>query len=141
APGRGPGQRSAARPRRRRLRSGSVATDLLKLTAELVDSPSVSHQEAELVDRLERELRTVPWLEVARIGDNLIARTQLGRAQRILLAGHTDTVPPTPDNARARLERDTVWGVGSADMKGGLAVMRELARTVSEPAIDVTSLF
>lgn len=118
-----------------------MATDLLKLTAELVDIPSVSHQEAELVDRLERELRTVPWLEVARIGDNLIARTQLGRAQRILLGGHTDTVPPTPDNARARLERDTVWGVGSADMKGGLAVMLELARTVSEPAIDVTYLF
>jgi succinyl-diaminopimelate desuccinylase len=58
-----------------------------------------------------------------------------------VLGGHTDTVPPAGDNHRARIDGDTLWGVGSADMKGGLAVMLELARTVSDPAVDVTYVF
>jgi succinyl-diaminopimelate desuccinylase len=116
-------------------------TDLLARTAELVDIPSVSHDEGALVAHLERELRSMPWLETVRIGDNLIARTALGRSQRLVLGGHTDTVPPTADNARARLDGDVLWGVGSADMKGGLAIMLELARTVTEPAVDLTYVF
>jgi succinyl-diaminopimelate desuccinylase len=85
-------------------------------------------------------LRAVPWLVVDRVGDNLVARTDLGRAMRLVLAGHTDTVPVN-GNDRARIDADTLWGLGSADMKSGLAVMLELARTVSEPAIDVTYVF
>ena len=81
-----------------------------------------------------------PWLEVARIGENLVARTQLGRPLRLLLAGHTDTVPPNR-NDRARVEGDVCWGLGSCDMKGGVAVLAELARTVAEPAVDVTYVF
>ena len=111
-------------------------TDLLALTAELVDIPSVSFDEADLVAYLEAELRAVPGLGVDRIGDNLVARTDLGRDHRLILAGHTDTVPG--DTTGSRLDGDTLWGLGAADMKGGLAVMLELARTVSEPAIDVT---
>jgi succinyl-diaminopimelate desuccinylase len=115
-------------------------TDLLELTAELVDIPSVSLDEQAITDRIERELRAVPWLVVDRVGDNLVARTDLGRAMRLVLAGHTDTVPVN-GNDRARIDADTLWGLGSADMKSGLAVMLELARTVSEPAIDVTYVF
>ena len=113
-------------------------TDLLALTAQLVDIPSVSHEEQALVDLLEHELRALPWLETTRVGDNLVARTLLGRSRRVLLGGHSDTVPPAADNARARSDGSTLWGVGTADMKGGLAVMLELARTVREPAVDVT---
>jgi succinyl-diaminopimelate desuccinylase len=112
-------------------------TDLLALTAELVDVPSVSFEEAPLVERLEDELRTRDHLEVTRVGDNLVARTDLGRPHRLILAGHTDTVPAN-GNAGARIEGDTLWGVGSADMKGGLAVFLELARTVAEPAVDLS---
>jgi succinyl-diaminopimelate desuccinylase len=115
-------------------------TDLLALTAELVDIPSVSFDEQALVDHLESALTGVSWLSLDRVGDNLVARTTLGRDQRLVLAGHTDTVPPN-GNASARVEGDTLWGVGSADMKGGLAVMLELARTVAEPACDVTYVF
>ncbi|HEX7097222.1 MAG TPA: succinyl-diaminopimelate desuccinylase [Acidimicrobiales bacterium] len=118
-----------------------MATDLLQLTAWLVDIPSVSHHESVIVDAIERELVAFPWLETVRIGDNLVARTNLGRSMRVVLGGHTDTVPPTPDNASARLDGDTLWGVGAADMKGGLAVMLELARTIREPAVDVTYVF
>lgn len=115
-------------------------TDLLALTRDLVAIPSVSHEEAPLVDWLEAELAPLPWLDVERVGLNLVARTRAGRATRLLIAGHTDTVPVN-GNAVPRIEGDVLWGLGATDMKAGLAVMLELARTVSEPAIDVTYVF
>lgn len=115
--------------------------DLLARTAELVDVASESFQEAELTDRIEAELRGVEGLEVTRVGDNVVARTSLGRSARVVLAGHTDTVPAVGGNDRARIEGDVLWGVGSTDMKSGLAVMLELARTVRTPAVDVTWVF
>ncbi|MFN2609173.1 MAG: succinyl-diaminopimelate desuccinylase [Acidimicrobiales bacterium] len=115
-------------------------TDLLALTAALVDIPSVSHSEQAVTDHLASLLAGVPWLEVTRIGENLVARTRLGRPLRLVLAGHTDTVPPN-GNEGARLEGDVCWGIGAADMKAGVAVLAELARTVAEPAVDVTYVF
>jgi succinyl-diaminopimelate desuccinylase len=115
-------------------------TDLLALTAALVDVPSVSHHEQAIADRLEAELRPVPWLTLDRHGDNVVARTTLGRDSRLVLAGHTDTVPAN-GNERARVDGDTLFGLGASDMKSGLAVMLELARTVEDPALDVTYVF
>src|SRR5947208_11982421 len=115
-------------------------TDLLALTAELVEIPSVSHHEGAITDHLEAQLRGVPWLDVTRVHNNVVARTGLGRAARIVLAGHTDTVPAN-GNERARVEGDVLWGLGSCDMKSGVAVLLELARTVAEPAVDVTYVF
>jgi len=117
-----------------------TVTDLLALTAELVDIPSVSLAETAITDRLEAELRAAPWLTVDRLGDNLVARTTLDRPVRLVLAGHTDTVPVN-GNATARIEGDTLWGLGASDMKSGVAVMLELARTVAEPVVDVTYAF
>ncbi|MGH9279173.1 MAG: M20/M25/M40 family metallo-hydrolase, partial [Acidimicrobiales bacterium] len=115
-------------------------TDLLAFTAELVDIPSVSFHEEAITDHLQDLLAPVPWLDLVRVGNNLIARTHLGRAQRLVLAGHTDTVPPNA-NDRARIDGDVCWGLGACDMKGGVAVLAELARTVAEPGVDVTYLF
>jgi succinyl-diaminopimelate desuccinylase len=115
-------------------------TDLLAFTAELVDIPSVSHHERAIADHLEQLLRAVQWLEVDRVGDNVAARTALGRPQRLVLAGHTDTVPVN-GNDRARIDGDVLHGLGSCDMKSGVAVLAELARTVSAPAVDVTYIF
>jgi len=114
--------------------------DLLQLTAELVDMPSVSFEEGPIADWFESELRAVPSLEVTRIGDNVVARTNLGRRHRVALAGHLDTVPVN-HNATARIDGQVLHGLGSADMKGGLAVMLELARHVLAPAVDVTWIF
>lgn len=111
--------------------------DLLALTAELVDIPSVSHDEALIADRIEALLSGAPHLEVRRLGNNVLARTSLGRPTRVMLAGHLDTVPPN-GNERAVLDGDTLHGLGSADMKGGLAVMAAVARQVAAPALDVT---
>lgn len=115
-------------------------TDLLALTAELVDIPSVSWDEQAMTARVEGALAGIPGLEVTRLGDNVVARTRLGRATRVILAGHTDTVPAN-GNARATLDGDRLHGLGSSDMKSGLAVMLDLARTIPEPAVDVTYLF
>ena len=112
------------------------AGDVFGLTAALVDIPSESFAEARIADLLEGELRRLA-LDVHRIGDNLVARTRLGRSRRVILAGHTDTVPAN-GNDRARIEGDILWGLGSVDMKGGIAVLLELARTVTTPATDVT---
>ena len=89
---------------------------------------------------VEQALAACPWLEVERVGDNVVARTALGHGRRLVLAGHLDTVPPA-GNEVPRLDGDTVWGVGASDMKGGLAVMLDLAATVREPAVDVTWCF
>ncbi len=120
-------------------------TDLLAKTADFVNMASVSFAEAPFVDWLERDLRTLPHLELHRVGDNLVARTNWGFPQRLVLAGHTDTVPAN-DNGTARIEADTLYGVGSADMKGGLAVFHEIAHLVKpesdhEPAVDLTFVF
>lgn len=114
--------------------------DLLSATAELVDINSVSHEEKALADHLEARLRAMPWLAVDRLEDNLVARTQLGRPQRLVVAGHIDTVPVN-GNGRARVDGDTLWGLGSADMKSGLAVMLDLAGCIPEPSVDVTYVF
>jgi succinyl-diaminopimelate desuccinylase len=115
-------------------------TDLLAATADLVAIPSLSTQEALIADYVETALRRSDWLEVERVGDNVIARTALGRPRRLALAGHLDTVPPK-DNASPKVDGATLWGLGSADMKGGLAVMMDLAATVPRPASDITYLF
>ncbi len=114
--------------------------DLLERTAELVDIPSESRAEAAITNHIEALLKTVDGLDVERVGDNVVARTHLGRAQRLILAGHTDTVPAN-GNARARIEGDVLWGLGSADMKSGLAVMVELALALEDPVVDVTWVF
>jgi succinyl-diaminopimelate desuccinylase len=121
--------------------TGLPVTDLLAATAELVAVPSVSHHEHELADRMESRLRLVPGLTVDRVGDNVVARTTGGRPQRLAVAGHLDTVPPAGGNEVPRIDGDTLWGVGAADMKGGLAVMLELADRIDDPVCDLTLIF
>ena len=114
--------------------------DLLAGTAHLVDIASVSHHEQAIADHVEERLRRLPWLVVERVENNVVARTSLGRAQRLVLGGHLDTVPAN-GNDRARIDGDVLWGLGSADMKSGLMVMLALAETVAAPVVDVTYVF
>lgn len=98
--------------------------------------PSVSRSEAELADRVAKELSGHAHLEVARVGDNVVARTLAGRPTRLVLAGHLDTVPAA-GNATPRRDGSVLHGLGSADMKGGVAVLLALAE-LAEPASDCT---
>ena len=115
--------------------------DLLELTARLIDIPSESHHEDAITDFLAHELSSrAPWLTIDRVGSNLVARTSCDRAQRLIVAGHTDTVPVNA-NLPSRRDGDVLWGCGASDMKSGLAVMVALAGAVPEPAVDVTWVF
>lgn len=110
---------------------------VVDLTRHLVDLESVSGNEAAIADTVEQALRALGHLEVERHGDAVVARTHLGRARRVVLAGHLDTVPVN-GNLPARLEGDELWGRGTVDMKGGCAVQLALAAAVPEPSVDVT---
>jgi succinyl-diaminopimelate desuccinylase len=110
------------------------------LTAQIVDIESVSGSEKPLADLIEAALRKLPHLTVHRDGNAIVARTGLGRDQRVVLAGHIDTVPVAA-NLPSRLERDVLYGCGACDMKAGVAVQLRLAAMVPEPNRDVTYVF
>ncbi len=114
--------------------------DLLDLAAELVDVPSESHEEGPLADLFERRLREASQLVVDRIGDNVVARSDLGHKHRIVIAGHLDTVPAN-GNQHARIEGDRLFGLGACDMKGGLAAQLATAIAIDKPKVDVTFVF
>ncbi|MFH8365759.1 succinyl-diaminopimelate desuccinylase [Streptomyces sp. NPDC018031] len=122
-------------------RALDLSLDAARLTAQLVDFPSVSGDEQALADAIEQALRALPHLTVDRDGDAVVARTNLGRAERVVLAGHIDTVP-IADNVPSRLDADGVlWGCGTSDMKSGVAVQLRVAATVPAPNRDLTFVF
>ncbi|MEU1311126.1 succinyl-diaminopimelate desuccinylase [Streptomyces cinnamoneus] len=118
-----------------------LSLDAAALTAQLVDIRSESGAEKPLADAIERELRALPHLTVDRHGNNVVARTDLGRAERVILAGHIDTVP-IADNVPSRLDdQGILWGCGTSDMKSGVAVQLRIAATVPAPNRDLTFVF
>ena len=115
-----------------------LRADPISLTAALVDIPRESRHEQRIADEIEAALRAqAPGFEVIRNGDAVLARTNLGRPSRVLLAGHTDTVPAA-DNLPSRLVDGELHGCGTSDMKSGDAVFLHLAATIAEPAHDIT---
>ena len=127
-------------------RTLDLTRDVALLTADLMDIESVSGNEKNVADAVEAALRELPHLEVVRDGDSIIARTSLGRGERVLLAGHLDTVPlPTVEGSRGTVpsswDGDVLYGRGATDMKGGVAVQLALAAELTAPNRDVTYVF
>ncbi|WP_109472179.1 succinyl-diaminopimelate desuccinylase [Ornithinimicrobium cavernae] len=119
-----------------------LAQDVVSLTTSLCNIPSVSLAEGPLADAIEVALRALPHLSVTRDGNAVVARTGLGRPERVVLAGHLDTVPLTePANLPVRREGDYLVGRGTTDMKGGVAVQLRLAADLTEPNRDITYVF
>lgn len=117
-----------------------LTQDVRALTAAIVDIESVSGSERALADEVERALGALPHLKVDRSGETVVARTHLGHDERVLVAGHLDTVP-VHDNLPSRVEGDLLYGCGTSDMKAGVAVALKLAATVPAPNRDVTYVF
>ena len=111
----------------------------------MCDIPSVSGEEGALADAIEAALRPYDHLEVLRDGDAVVARTHLGRDQRVVVAGHIDTVPVKdnlPTWRRTTADgTEELWGRGTTDMKGGVAVALHLAAALTAPRWDVTWVF
>ena len=141
-----------------RERDLDLGGDVVLLTEALVNVPSESYTEGPLADLVAAALRAYPHLEVTRIGDNVVARTRTGAAERVILAGHLDTVPANGNAAAVLVPPggtvpavgadgartapvETLYGLGSCDMKGGVAVALHCAATLPSPVRDVTYVF
>ncbi|MDF2509669.1 MAG: succinyl-diaminopimelate desuccinylase [Microbacterium sp.] len=114
------------------------------LTRAICDIPSVSGDEKPLADAIEAAITPLAHLEVFRHGNTIVARTNLGRAQRVAIAGHIDTVPINANLPTRDMVIDGVpylWGRGTVDMKAGTAVQLKLAAELTDPAIDITWLW
>lgn len=111
------------------------------ITRAICDIPSVSGDERALADAIEAAVSPLPHLEVIRHGNTIVARTDLGRPQRVVIAGHIDTVPVNENLPTRNVEIDGepfLWGRGTVDMKAGTAVQLKLAAELVDPAVDVT---
>jgi succinyl-diaminopimelate desuccinylase len=117
----------------------------IDITRAICDIESVSGNEGALADAIEAALAPLEHLDVVRDGDAIVARTNLGRERRVVIAGHIDTVPlnhnlPTEFRTGADGER-ILWGRGTVDMKGGVAVQLKLAPELTDPNVDITWVF
>ncbi|WP_460714174.1 succinyl-diaminopimelate desuccinylase [Nocardioides dilutus] len=123
------------------MTSLDLSADVVTLTAQLVDIESVSLDEQAIADAVEAALAAYDHLSVTRHGNTVVARTELGRGERVVIAGHLDTVPVNrnlPSRYERRPDGDLLHGLGTCDMKGGDAVILKLASGVPEPVRDVT---
>lgn len=119
--------------------------DPVDLTAALIDIESPSFHEEEIADAVEKQLRALEHVSVQRFGNTVVARTNFGLEQRVVLAGHIDTVP-LADNTPHRIASDSegadiLHGCGAVDMKSGMACYLNAFARLAEPgksAYDLT---
>ena len=116
-----------------------LTVDAAQLTEDLVNIESVSGNEQAIADAIETALRGLDHLEVQRFGQTVVARTRQGRDERVVIAGHIDTVPLNA-NLPARRDAENLHGLGTCDMKGGVAIARKLAATMPVTNRDITYL-
>ncbi|WP_346844464.1 succinyl-diaminopimelate desuccinylase [uncultured Rothia sp.] len=127
-----------------------ISQDVADLTADLLDIYSVSGEEKRLADAVEQALSELNRFEIIRDGDSIIARTTGNKEQRVVLAGHLDTVPlPTAEGSLGTVpslwqeqggER-VLYGRGATDMKGGVAVQLALAAHLADSKYEITYVF
>jgi len=98
-----------------------------------LERPSVTGAEKELCDDLAARISTSPGWETERISNNLAVRRSEPdpSRQRIVLAGHLDTVPEPEGGIEVRVDGDRVYGRGASDMKAGDALMLALLEGVA----------
>ena len=136
---------------------GARGEQLNGLLEQIMAVYSVSDDETALANQVEDFLKAQPHLAVRRHGDTVLASTDLGKPQRVILAGHLDTVPVIDnfppqwlepgdprireDIAAAHPGERVMWGRGATDMKGSDAVLLYLAATLTSPTTDLTFVF
>jgi succinyl-diaminopimelate desuccinylase len=106
---------------------------------ELIDIPSVIGNEKAIATAL--EFRLAAHRPVQRLGNAVVAGEPTGKPL-IGLYGHVDTVPEQ-GNETARRKGDRIYGLGSSDMKSGIAVMVHLLEdeAVAAGPYDLVGVF
>ena len=115
--------------------------DLLKLTRELIDIPSVTGDELAVGEYLSKHLEGLGYQverqEVARDRFNVIAMRS--KTPRVVFSTHMDTVPPFIESSE---DEEFVYGRGSCDAKGIIAAQIFAAERLREEEVnDVGLLF
>ena len=132
----------------------AALSDPAELTGRLCAVESVSGNETALADAVVDVLEKIsagpgPDLEILRDGDTIIARTNLGLDERIVVAGHLDTVPVEDNLPPVRThmsgenypDDEVIWGRGACDMKAGVAMQLSTAAALTAPNRDVSWVF
>ena len=121
----------------------TIAERLAARTLELVDIPSESRNEAAIAAHVAGLVPTSFEPEYHGEDAAVFVRPRRPGRELVVLAGHYDTVP-AQGNLPGRVEDGAVVGLGASDMKGGLAVLLELARELhergAEPDVDLALL-
>ena len=101
---------------------------LLESLLFFLERPSVIGEEKALCDDLEARIGEARGWEVQRISNNLMVRRREPdpSRQKVVFAGHLDTVPQPEEPIEVRVGGDRVYGRGASDMKAGDAVMLAL---------------
>ena len=135
-----------------------LTVDVVSLLGALVNIPSESRNEKTIADLVEKALKQAAHLEVLRDGNTVIARTNAGRSERVVIGGHLDTVPSSGNDIAIIVKsgeqvpvaaadgstiatEDRMYGLGTCDMKGGVAIALRLAHQLTAPTRDVTYVF
>jgi len=99
----------------------------------LIEIPSVSGNE-QAISNFVRDTLKKSGLKPKqdKMGNVIIQINGKHEGKHVILNGHLDTVPPGKgwkgDPYKARQANGRIYGLGSADMKAGLAIMMELSR-------------
>ena len=118
----------------------NINQELSKLTLDLVNISSVSKDEKSIADSIAAALKKIGHLKITRVNNSIVAQTNFGNKQRVVIAGHIDTVPAN-NNFPGKINNSEVIGLGSVDMKSGIAVALKLASEITSSNYDVTYLF
>lgn len=118
----------------------NINQELGKLTLDLVNISSVSKDEKPIADLIEEALIKLSHLKITRVNNSIVAQTNFGNKQRVVIAGHIDTVPAN-NNFPGKINDSEVVGLGSVDMKSGIAVALKLASEITSSNFDITYLF
>jgi succinyl-diaminopimelate desuccinylase len=118
----------------------NINQELSKLTLDLVNISSVSKDEKSIADLIAEALKKYSHLKITRVNNSIVAQTNFGNKQRVVIAGHIDTVPAN-NNFPGKINDSEVIGLGSVDMKSGIAVALKLASEITSSNYDVTYLF
>ena len=97
-----------------------LTADVVDVAAALVDISSESHHEREIADVVQAALSGCAHLSIQRSGNAIVAETQATPIE-VIIAGHLDTVPAA-GNLPHRIDGNRLFGLGSCDMKGGIAI-------------------
>jgi succinyl-diaminopimelate desuccinylase len=113
-----------------------ISRSLTDLTADLVAINSVIGNEKEIADSLSAVFDEY-GIKTQRLQNSLVARLEINKDKTVALVGHLDTVPQSRENqTQPKIENGDLIGLGSCDMKCGIAVALKILYEIKKGEIS-----